>query len=409
MEATKMPVGEQGVDFHATTLQMYQQLMKAQAQACFYHRARGALQADNVRRCQMLAQLAMQTSTDFQNTARCFTVAPLAGLSTLRNLTKQLRYNVGYYDALAHYWEAQHWANQAYKQAVGMGQAVAHMRQSAATFRPLEEFKKLWPAGQTSRHSDTEKLLLQAEEKYKKENSNIYREDVPPVPSPIVGKQYEPTCTIDNELNTPFDGQDIFMRLIPKGLTGLISSYNSKVAELIQNMCRLSHDAAAEQDNILRKFNLPACLHAMSQDVGLPPDLSAKIQDCQDKGPTALDAMSQTMDALASQNQMAIDALDQSVQDEENADAAYRALHGSLWTPLPSAKYNKTWKRKTKDIRDNLHGASTAQQHCHLTYNSNKGLLQMLALDQTALDALVLKSPQAAGAGAKGKAPAADQ
>ena len=271
---------EATLDLSVINLELCRYMAKAQAQYCAFEKVKRTSPGS----FNLLSQLAMQAAAYYKKAHQLILSPSMANAASIKSCISVLNFNACAFTAQAHYWMAQQYLKNMKESNTGIGKAVGHLKKASDSIDSMrEEEKGLSPAvynqykALSKHYSDRAKNL---------ENKNIanFKEPVPDKLDPIECLQFTQPFSLDEDLARPFEGKDIISRLLPFDIQRLEDDYKNFIEEIISECLQWITISDREQEAILPKHNLPACLYGASGEQRVPEDLLVKIQQCKEKG-----------------------------------------------------------------------------------------------------------------------------
>ncbi|KAK7051008.1 pH-response regulator protein palA/rim20 [Paramarasmius palmivorus] len=348
------------LDLSVSFVQSLEWLMLAQAQECYWQKAR----LDNYKNG-LISKLAASASKLYQSS-----------LTTVRDASPPINYLfpnewLAHIEAKQYHFEAVAYYRKSRDELESnrYGHELAYLTQALARAKKAYDIARKGKVSPTVVH-DVQAFLEAVQKdvtRAERDNDLIYHQDVPvssalpPVAHTTVAK-----ITIPKELLDPNEvvasGDMLFSELLGWGAREAINIYNDRRKNLIQDgLIQSSREARDEAEQTLRELNLPASLEALERPVGLPPSLLKKAEEVRlENGPVKIEAAIKDLRRLARQNNKildeAMDILDHEASEDENTRAT---------TPLnrpPSHEANVHLIEKEKRYRHILKEAADSDE-----------------------------------------------
>jgi hypothetical protein len=247
----------------------------------------------------------------------------------LKKFFPVVAFNERAFKAMANFQMAQIYIKQVKMSKTGIGKAIAYITEA---YNILEEIKKdegSWPSRIRDQYHELIKIYSKRKTYLEELNNKIFHEEVPGKVDQIECKQFVQTFSLDEELNRPFEGNEIFSRMIPQMVQNLEDEYKGHVEVIINIVLDSITAADKEQEEFWVRHDLPACLYAASGEQKIPEDLLAKIQQCKEKGGTK--SLRYTLDNLISSGdsiELQLNNLHAQLQSEIEEDEQFRRTFG---------------------------------------------------------------------------------
>lgn len=344
-------VGRLPLDLSTHALNMFEQLMLAQAQSCFYEKAVRDGMADGV-----IAKLGAQTSAFYEAAVGHADAMAAHGLD--RSWLVNLRYQTATFGAAAQFYQSKVDKAEAAKKLTGYGVEVARLVDAEAA---VAAAVRTGVAGRLPEGVLGVGRALLAEISKSKEmavdyNSTIYHEPVPDMSTlPPIAKAVVVQSTPFTSASTD---PELFPRIVPVSVMMAASAVTQRVEAAGRETANGASKANEETRTKLASLGLPAAVEAHGHGTGLSENVWVKVSGVQ-QGMASHPSLS----ALAADNGRAADEAEQTLQrcdallaDEETEDNQCRAQYGTRWDRQSSAVLSRSLRddiaRYTKLLRD---------------------------------------------------------
>lgn len=394
LETGNLKTPDFGIDFSEQNLLMCNYIMKAQAQYCAFEKVKRK-KPDGY---QLLAKLAMQASVLYGKAYSIASTPPVCKCADQKNFIAILQFNEYTFIAQAYNWMSLYWEKYADDKGEGMGNALVNIRKACEYLSILRNMEKqLSPAVLTiykdliTHYSDKRNYL-------EEQNNKIYHETVPPKPDEIECTSFGQPISIESELSKPFEGQEVFAKLVPPAVMMLEEEYKTEITSLMSLGYQKVQECDHKERDFLAGHNLPSCLHAVSGEQVLPDDLWEKVKLCKEKGGVkSLEQMVGGVNGLSENNTSIIEMLTKQLREEEEEDASMRTNYGPAWNRLPSANLNQTLRKQLDYYNGKLEQGRKTDAGSQEKLLAKKEYLNLLDCDKQTLSARIPKSQKAAG------------
>jgi len=387
IEATGLKSEELTLDLTETNLDICICMTRAQAQYCVYEKVKRV----NSNKFTLLAQLAMQASVLYQKATQLIMTTTMEQAKSLRNFRVVLDYQAYSFMAQANYWAAQQFIKQMRETHRGIGVAIAYMIRACDSLKEVKEKERL-PQSIVNQY---EALLKHYSERTValEDKNKKFRETIPTEVDDIECLQYSQPFSLEEDINRPFEGKDIIVRLVPAKVHTLANEYKSFVESIIAEATQSITIADRIQESFKKKHNLPASLYAASGDQKLPEDLSAKIQQCKEKGGTKLlrfrlEELNTTSETL----EMKINNLLIQLQCEEEEDEEFRKKHKALSTQAKSKDLTQKILSQLNSFKEKLEKAKMMDNSVVCTLEKEQENFELIELEKSELLSKIPKS-----------------
>ncbi|KAJ3128065.1 pH-response regulator protein palA/rim20 [Nowakowskiella sp. JEL0407] len=224
-----------------------------------------------------------------------------------------------------------------------------------------------------------------------KDNDLIYLETVPasvkPVdPTTVVSATPLPSISeLKQLIKTP-----LFQNLVPFAVYQSLSVYTDKRDNFVKDQISKLNDATGAANTALSKMNLPGALDAITQPVGLPPQLLKRSEEVRKLGgvKSLYDSM-KTIEELSTQNLNILEEALQFLDNEANDDKAMRAQFGARWTRTPSESLTKNLRDTAKLYREKLDAAKKSDLIVKEKVDKVQGFVEAICCDKDELEASI--------------------
>ena len=376
------------IDLTDQNVHMYSYLMKAQAQQCVYEH----LKITTPDKYKLMAKVAIQAGICYGSAFSYASTHPISEIVEKDRFIEILEFNEHFFTAHAYYMACLDYQAKCEKESMGIGKAIAYVKKAIDL---ITKYKKNEKSLNPSALAKSKSLLeeYKAKEEYLiKKNNSVYHERIPEEPEEIDPLMYSKVKSIENELVQPFDGQAILARMVPIPVLQLEEEYKNKVEAVIKKTQMILNDADMFQDKVLKKYNLPEILYAVTQAQELPEDLWQKVKQCKEANNTlGLTETCSNLSTLAVNNCVTMDTLISKIDQEEQKDKELRAKYGDAWTMKPSQKMNHNIKKGLKHYKSEYNLGKVFDNKTKTGIDNCKERLALLELDKAEL---IARMPQ---------------
>eukprot|EP00826_Nyctotherus_ovalis_P033138 TRINITY_DN2673_c0_g1_i4.p1 TRINITY_DN2673_c0_g1~~TRINITY_DN2673_c0_g1_i4.p1 ORF type:complete len:566 (-),score=177.68 TRINITY_DN2673_c0_g1_i4:870-2567(-) len=380
--------GDFTLDLSELNVGMCGMLMRAQAQQCTYDKIK-VTRAD---KANLLAKLAMQAAEYYAAAHGCANTPPLSKTSDAKTFVSLIKFHDNLLRAQAYFWNGVMYHERCKETTEGIGKGVANLRRANTYLEPMAKMEKYLPQQTLNYYKDFAQKLKDRTELVEKQNTKLYHEPVPEVADDPELMPYGQPISLEAELATPYDGQEILAKMIPLAVRQLEREYKDKVGGLLGQVFDIAKQTDSVQQDFLGKHNLPAALHAVSGEQKIPDDLWQRIKECREKGGAeGLEKLATNVAALADNNNASIQKLLADLRQEEDEDEAMRAKYGAVWTRARSSVQNQQVKQQVSYFRDMYEKGKAADSTVKAMIESSKGELGILEMTREELTARIPK------------------
>lgn len=388
LEASNAVQGDFTLDLGELNVNMCGLLMRAQAQQCTYDKIK-VTRAD---KASLLAKLAMQAAEYYAGAHGFANTPPLSKTSDAKTFVPLIKFHENLLRAQAYFWNGVMYHERCKETTEGIGKGVANFRRANSYLEPMAKMEKYLPQQTLNSYKDFTQKLKDRAELVEKQNTKLYHEPVPEVIDDPELMPYGQPISLEAELATPYDGQDVLAKMIPLAVRQLEREYKDEVGALLGQVFDVAKQADSVQLDFLGKHNLPAALHAVSGEQKIPDDLWQKIKECREKGGAeGLEKLVANVAALADNNSASIQKLLADLKQEEDEDEAMRAKYGAVWSRMQSSVQNQQVKQQVNYFRDMYEKGKNADATVKGMIESSKGELGVLEMTREELTARIPK------------------
>lgn len=394
LDLVNLQLKELSPDVSVENLSMCFFLMKAQAQSCAYERVLHA----KPDRYDLLARLAMQACKEYEVANGYSKGVGVAKAANGKNIITIMQYKEAVFRSRAFYWSAMNQKRTCEESVTGMGKAVASIRKAMEILDSLKKVEKSFTPEIMNEYKTFYAQCADLQRITESLNNKLYHESIPTRPVEIDGMLYGQPISIEGELDRPFEGKEIFSLKVPQGVRALDNEYKKEVGVIIQETFELARQIEEYQVQMLRKYNLPSAIHAVSSEQKIPEDMWQRIRKCKENGgANSLNQIINGVEELAKCNGTNIMNIYTQLKEEEKEDQAMKQKYGSKWSRLPSANLNVNMAKQLKNYKqkfDEGRQSDIALKELIATMKEQFGLLE---LDRDSLTKKIPKSKFVAG------------
>ena len=389
IEVGNLRTPDHGLDLTEQNLLMCFYMMRGQAQYCAHEKIKRVTS----NKYSLLSKLARQAAVYYGKAYCIATTPPMCKSPDSKALIPLLHFYEYSFLAHAYYWGALQCEDDCNKTAVGMGKAVALIRKSTEYLDDLNKLEKTLAPTVKTQFKELAQHYFEKKSYLEEQNRKIYNETIPSQLEELEQLPFGQPVSIDAELIKPFEGQEVFVHLVPVAVRALEEEYKSEVGVLMNQGFTAAKQTDDTEKAFMAKHNLPTCLHAVTQDQSIPEDLWQKIRQYKEKGGVAgLQQILTGVANLANNNADTLAKLSQQLQQEEEEDQAMRGKYGSVWNRAPSTSLNQGAKKQIEYYTQKYQQGKQADEKIKTTLESKKPQMALLDLDRGELAAKIPKS-----------------
>ncbi|XP_074652220.1 programmed cell death 6-interacting protein-like isoform X2 [Tubulanus polymorphus] len=351
-------------DLSPDALSALSALMVAQAQDCFFRKARKDRMKDAI-----IAKVAQQCSDLY---SEALTLLQLNSIKDMwpRDWTGFVAGRQAAFHSLAEYHQAQ-----VAGEKKAFGEQIARLQHACELMQAAET-----RAGNTFKFTDDKDRMNRQLQTVKKDNDFIYHDIVPGVKtlSPIgkapIAKPLPLTAPLCNNF------KDLFDKLVPLAVHQALGVFDSRKAEIINQEVSRLREATTLLNSVLASLNLPAAIEDLSGGGKLPQSVlekAAKISEL--GGITAIEKLMQELPESLQRNREILDECFRLLDDEQTSDQQLRTQFKERWTRTASEKLTETLRAEIAKYKGILDTAVQADTVVKTKYGSLRNGIQMLS------------------------------
>ena len=239
--------------------------------------------------------------------------------------------------------------------------------------------------------------ILRALRTAERDNECVYMCRVPKaedLPALTGANMVKPT-ELAPELLSPTK-ETLFKSIVPDSGTKALSRYTEMVDELIRNETDTLAMASDEARLALREMEFPETLIALSTAVPLSTDLAEQVTAFRSSGgATALSASLKRVDELNRQCASVVKTIRETLETETAEDGAERVMFGPSWRREPSSTVNAHLMQALKRFEVDLEIATKSDAQLKNRVDGADGVLEMISPENLATNAPTLTQPLA--------------
>ncbi|CAH1131348.1 unnamed protein product [Ceutorhynchus assimilis] len=357
-------------DLNPDTLGALSQLMLAQAQEMFVHKA----MHDNMKES-IVARLAAQADELYAECLRTFQRENLRNIWD-KDWISMIGGKQAAFSAVAELHQAL-----VCKEKKAIGEEITRLRVA------IEKFKAAQSRSGKSLFSD---LLNKAERnlaEVEKDNDFIYHERVPDYKSlELIGKApLAKILPVQERMSQGF--KDLFTSLVPVAVHQALASYDLRKTEIVNTEITKLRESTQELNGILASLNLPAAIEVTDSNTGLPPSILEKAQNVSGLGGiSALRQMIEELPESLKRNQDILDETDRILNEEKAADDSLRQQFKERWTRTPSDKLTEMFRSNAAKYRQIINNAVEADKLVQNKFTTHKPMMELLSKSPAELE-----------------------
>ncbi|KAI8803201.1 BRO1-like domain-containing protein [Cladochytrium replicatum] len=343
----------QTADLQTPTLSTLVNIMLAQAQECFWHRAILDKMKDGT-----VAKLAAKVAQYFD---LAIEQATNSGAFLPTWLT-QMQSKSAYAKADSHYRRSAEVLAATAKGGVNLfGEEIAWLQSANVNLKKLLEQPRNLSNQLQNDCKELSALVISNLQRAEKDNNLIYMEIVPRLDT------LKPVDAIGMVKALPVPdlgglkdvvGKPLFANLVPFAVHQMASVYSDRRDTFVKSEEERVQQATSACHSMLASLNLPGAIEALEQPVGLPPSLLKRADEVRALGGArALTNMLDTLRAMGAKDGEILDEALEVLGREEADDGAMRMQFQTRWTRPPSSELTANLRETAKVYRDKLRKA----------------------------------------------------
>ncbi|CAG9818187.1 unnamed protein product [Phaedon cochleariae] len=351
-------------DLNPDTLGALSQLMLAQAQQVFVHKAIHDNMKDTI-----VAKLASQCEELY---AECLKVFQRENLKTIwdREWIPMIAGKQAALGAVAEFYQSL-----VCKANKNVGEEIARLQRATELFKSAEtrSGKSLF----SELASRAERHLAEA----RKDNDFIYHERIPDIKAvdPIGKAQPAKVLQVAHPMSQNFS-IDLFSELVPVVIHQALASYDLRKTEIVNTEITKLRESTQMLNGLLASLNLPAAIEVTGSGNEVPPSILEKAQAVSSLGGlTELERMFNELPDLLKRNQDILDETDRILNEEKSSDDALRQQFKEKWTRTPSDKLTEMFRSNSAKYREIIDNAVKADRAVRDKFEAQRGGMQLLS------------------------------
>ncbi|XP_064643654.1 programmed cell death 6-interacting protein-like isoform X3 [Lineus longissimus] len=332
------------MDLNRDTISALSALMLAQAQDCFFRKARKDHMKDAI-----IAKVAHQVSHLYQT---AFQLLSMTSISQIwpKDWLAHVQGRVYAFHALAEY-------HQSVVAGAGAsyGEQIARLKQANDLMNTAKS-----KAGQTFKFTNEDQAMKAALVAAEKDNNYIYHDKIPafktltPVGKAVIAKSLP--------LSTPMssDFRDHFEKIVPLAVHQASTIFENRRGELVNFEIGRLREATQLMNSVNASMNLPAAIEDLSgtQVPASVLEKSVKIKEL--GGVQTIETLMQELPELLGRNREILDECIRLLDDEQSSDDELRAKFKDQWTRAKSIDLTRPIRDEGQKYRSILDAAVQA-------------------------------------------------
>ncbi|XP_072394726.1 programmed cell death 6-interacting protein [Diabrotica undecimpunctata] len=350
-------------DLNPDTLGALSQLMLAQAQQIFVHKAIH----DNMKDV-IVAKLASQCEDLYAECLKIFQRDNLKHIwdkdwiTTIAGKQAALGAVAEFYQSLV------------CKANKTIGQEISRLRRSNELFKAAQS-----RSGRSFFNEVASRVERNLNEAIK-DNDFIYHEIIPDIKSvePIGKAQPAKVLQVAHPMSQNFN--DLFTELVPVAVHQALASYDIRKTEIVNTEITKLRESSQLLNGLLASLNLPAAIEVTGSGDEVPPSILEKSNSIITLGGIGeLERMVTELPELLKRNQDILDETDRMLNEEKSSDDALRAQFKEKWTRTPSDNLTEMFKSNSAKYRQIINNAVQADKTVREKFDTHKQGMELLS------------------------------
>ncbi|CAH1990718.1 unnamed protein product [Acanthoscelides obtectus] len=358
-------------DLNPDTLGALSQLMIAQAQQMFVHKAIHDSMKDSV-----IAKLASACEDLYSECLKTFQRENLKHIWD-RDWLSMISAKQAAFGAIAELYQSM-----VCKASKSIGEEISRLQRASELFKAA-----------TSRCGKSlfEDLALKAERNLaeaKKDNDFIYHERIPDIKAvdPIGKAQPAKVLQVAYPMTSNF--KDLFTELVPVAVHQALASYEIRKTEIVNTEITKLREANQQLNSLLASLNLPAAIEVTDGGSSVPPSLLEKASSVAGLGGIQeLERMINELPEALKRNQDILDETDRMLNEEKSSDDQLRQQFKEKWTRTPSEKLTEMFRSNSAKYRQIINNAIQADKVVKEKFESHRRGIELLSGGPGAIEA----------------------
>ncbi|CAH1107337.1 unnamed protein product, partial [Psylliodes chrysocephalus] len=356
-------------DLNPDTLGALSQLMLAQAQQIFVHKAIHDNMKDSI-----VAKLASQCEDLYAETLKTFQRENLKNIWD-KEWIPMIAGKQAALGAIAEFYQSL-----VCKSNKNIGQEISRLRRANELLRASQTRSGRTLFGEIA--LKVERNLAEAV----KDNDFIYHEIIPDIKSvDSIGKaQPAKVLPLAHPMSQNFS--DVFTELVPVAVHQALASYDIRKTEIVNTEISKLREASQMLNGLLASLNLPAAIEVTSGGSEVPPSILEKANAVSSLGGiTELKRMIDELPELLKRNQDILDETDRMLNEEKSSDDQLRTQFKDKWNRTPSDKLTEMFRSNSAKYRQIINNAVTADKTVREKFDTHKSGMELLSTGSDAI------------------------
>lgn len=358
-------------DLNPDTLGALSQLMLAQAQQIFVHKAIHDNMKDSI-----VAKLASQCEDLY---AECLKVFQRENLKPIWD-KDWIPIIAGKQAALGAV--AELYQSLVCKANKNIGEEISRLQRATELFKAAQS--RSGRAMFDDLTSKADRNLTEA----KKDNDFIYHERIPDIKAVDPIGKAQPAKVLQPAHPMSQNFRDLFNELVPVPVHQALASYDLRKTEIVNTEITRLREATQQLNELLSSLNLPAAIEVTGGGSDVPPSILEKATVVSSLGGISeVERMITELPELLKRNQDILDETDRMLSEEKAADDALRQQFKERWTRTASDKLTGTFIANATKYRQIINNAVQADKVVRDKFETHKYFMELLSAGPGSIEA----------------------
>ncbi|CAG9863793.1 unnamed protein product [Phyllotreta striolata] len=213
-----------------------------------------------------------------------------------------------------------------------------------------------------------------------KDNDFIYHEIIPDIKSmESIGKaQPAKVLPLAQPMSQKFN--DLFVELVPVAVHQALASYDIRKTEIVNTEITKLRESTQMLNGLLASLNLPAAIEATGDGSEIPPSILEKANAVASLGGISeLERMITELPELLKRNQDILDETDRMLDEEKASDDQLRSQFKEKWTRTPSDKLTEMFRSNSAKYRQIINNAVQADKTVREKFEAHRQGMELLS------------------------------
>nr|XP_023015780.1 programmed cell death 6-interacting protein [Leptinotarsa decemlineata] len=214
----------------------------------------------------------------------------------------------------------------------------------------------------------------------KKDNDFIYHERIPDIKAvaPIGKAQPAKVLQVAHPMSQNF--KDLFSELVPVAVHQALASYDVRKTEIVNTEITKLRESTQLLNGLLASLNLPAAIEITGGGNEVPPSILEKSNTVISLGGISeLERMINELPDLLKRNRDILDETDRMLSEEKSSDDTLRQQFKEKWTRTPSEKLTEVFRSNSAKYRQIINNAVQADKVVRDKFDSHKRGMELLS------------------------------